>query len=478
MKRYERFDDIDSIADAMRQKAQSIPRTVEGMLELVEHPAGFEIPAMDALVVAPGHFTDVARRGDEKLSEVADALLPRLRQLLDEDVEPGVKQRALYALVRIAGAECPEALAGLESRDFDHERAVLCALTDADAQGARPSTTLPASFAEPIARLCAHGQSDEAPASGSFFFDRPLVWAALRLPDPGPALMVILEKANLRNELARALTQSAGMDVSSAMGGLLTRFEECVSAVEQARERGLPDRNALTTAAIIARMVGRDASVARRAVSILDVVPGTQRVGPKPLRSPDETHMPPLLEAFSVSIEASIDDLDLPSRRTLAGYLLGDYVPFYAIAALAWARLPATDAEALSARFAMDEPRLGPVRWDAVAQAFVALEHRPPALGAIFTGYADTHNLSPALREALERAPVDVEKIRDHDPKGAHQRGAPARHRAGGAAWRHGRLAPDPAQAPRGTVSRHARGRGAAAEARRRRERGLLRRRD
>jgi hypothetical protein len=84
-----------------------------------------------------------------------------------------VKQRALYALVRLEGADVLVALASLESKSGASQQAVLCALTDPDPTGVRPSATLPASFAPAIQRLCRRGQSPGASTDRPRLFENP-----------------------------------------------------------------------------------------------------------------------------------------------------------------------------------------------------------------------------------------------------------------------------------------------------------------
>lgn len=408
LKGYERFDDIDSIASAMRDKASKIGATLDGVLQIVEHPGRFEIDAVDGIVIAPRQVAQVAsRRGGS--DDVANELVPKLRALIDSDVEPGVKQRALYVLVRLEGVECREALAGLDSGDGGSEQAVLCALDDPDFAGNRPASRLPAAYAKPITRLCERGKSEGGPDSW-LVFDRPLVSLALRLPDPGPALIAIIEDAGLRDRLPEAIEASSDVEISSALAALETRFEDCARVIEEAREGGLPNRNAVARAATIASIVGRHPSLAARAASILDLAPGIYELGPpRRARGPERIH--PQLEGFAKLISASIDALDATALESVAKHLLGGYAPFFPTAAAAWVRLDIDRAAPIAARFGEGEPRLRELRWDAAAEAFTAVENPSASLAAIFIEHADSHNLSDALGAALAHAPADVDKI-------------------------------------------------------------------
>ncbi len=400
---YSTYDDADSIAHAKAQRAISKREvSFSGVLRMLEHEAEHENDAFGTVVIDP-ELLEIVASGDAALR---DELVGEARVRWPK-AKGGLRDRLLYALVRVQPPG-PDAIAGLRGTPHD-AIAALRALTDG-ARGLKWIDPAVARFAVlPDALLPAL----EPLARGSDPVD--LVVTALvriRSASVAPLLLEALERDELRARVIDEVAAdpprtSALVEVPDA---IVARFERAAAKIEQARTKGTADRVELLVVAGIAALVRKHDAIARRALTIFDLIPGVLPRSDSDIRARSRVVRERLLPVVRL-IEASLDAFDPRELARLAKFLEGDLPERFPAAAAAWVRLPPGDAIAMTRTWGRGELSLVDARWDDAALAYAAFEGAPAELAAIFRERAGAGAPTPALQKALARGGVDPVQV-------------------------------------------------------------------
>lgn len=378
------FDDADSIAHFKKEQAVAAREvSAAGLLRMLEHEGGYDDDAIVDVVIDPELLQMVAERAG-----LAAEVVPLLREKIPKR-RGNTQRRYFYALVRIAGPEAPEVarlLGGTPPMRQTALEALACFRE-------LPESLLP--LLEPLVREHDSGV---------------LVSVVMRIRSEriAPLLLAALDRDSLRAKVLDELTRP-GMRPSalaSVPPEIVARFEAACAKLEPARKTGLPDRVELLVAASIAALVGPHPALARRTLSVFDIVPG---VLPKNERFGDPTARARVIRQrlvpFVRLLAGTVDALGDAERTTLAGFLAKDPPERWPAAAAAWVRLPEAAARGLMARWPKLDRALEDARWEAAARAFAALPSPPAWLAALFPDRA----MSTAHATA---APVELDATR------------------------------------------------------------------
>lgn len=399
LKKYRDHDDIDSIAHQMGIDLRAAARLDrDGVLSVIEHPAALEMDAAPGVVLYPELIDELAAPAHGALR---DGLWEELRERLTAS-EPGIRQRARYALARLLGPESPEAIDGLSSGQAADEAAVLGAL-------ARTTGPLPERLHAPLEKLLRDGRGKGPGADAFFLFDAPLVSAVLRLPRADALLSVLLEDVDLRAQLGRALDRAQGAFAVAPSPALRARFTAAADRIEKPPAGTLPSRNEIAIAATIARLTPEDPEILERAAVLLDALVALARsLGAIKKQALDEG-----TKALVDTLDHGVGRLSPPARARLARHLVGDWTPLFGLGARAWATLDLEAARALHAEHGRGDGAHVPLRREAMAAALASAKAPRSDLAALLTEGKGALVLTPNLGAALARSTVDPTQIAD-----------------------------------------------------------------
>lgn len=378
--------DAETIAYSRQQKALSEREvSVAGLLRMLE------LGARDHMVIDPWLLDMLAQRGAHD-PVVAEAV-PALRARLASKRRPAVKDRLLYALVRLLGPDAPEVPAALRAGGRE-EYAVLAALTDRIAS--EESGPVRALFEALPRALLPHVAPLFAQRA-----DRVLVDVAVRIPsgEVVPFLLRALEEDDLRSYVLTALAERVPSEPAGVPPEVVARFAQAADEIARARGRGFPDRVALVIAAGIAAVVPRHREIATRALAIFDLVPGPVQAG-QMLR---ERLLP-----FCRLLSSSVDLLAPEDQERLASFLGDRVVERFEPAARAWVRLPTPRALGMVPGWTAGDPTIVAQRWEAAARAYAGLDRPPRELAHVFVERGAAAGITPALAEAIGRGDPDA----------------------------------------------------------------------
>lgn len=379
------IDDTDHMAYAVQQRAiAKSERSTKGLLESLAHIASYDDNALDDIVIDPSLVDEIAERR-HKIDEpiITEASTELQKWLAGRD--GGKRQRALYALVRFFGPTSEFVAKGLSGPPED-QIAVIHALANplhhliATAERSLRFPAVPAELLpllRPLFSLNAVKRRADADENGADWRDSTRILQLLLRIEPGVALDQVhamlldaIDNDEYRPLLHRQLLQgnlsSLRTPVSDAVR---SRFERGASIIEEARKAGLPNRAEISALGILAMLVHPDAMMARRIVSIFDLIGST--TGP-------ETVVP-----FAQFLTASADLLSPDDILKLAAFMTRDPEERLPAAAAAWVRLEPVKAKELARRFHEGDRARVERRWLAAARAHMAYATRKAEIGAL-----------------------------------------------------------------------------------------------
>lgn len=400
------LDDTDSIAYAVRVRAlRDRKRTSAGLLRSLEHIARHEDRVFDDVVIDPEFLDAVAESAAPADREIVAESSEKLREWLT-GADTGNRQRARYALIRFEGPTSELVASGLAGEPLAQIAAVR-ALVDPLAEGVATSSralrfpVIPASLvplvrplfsAKSLAKGADEDDDDDGPPKGP---DAGHLIQLLLRVEPGPAadevgalLLAALDDEDFRPQLHRELTRGALSAIRMpATPAIRARFERGAAILEQSRKAGLPSRVEMTVLGLLAAFVGRDEALARRALTIFDLLGGKLLPGN-------------IVTPFSQLLAASIDLLPPEALAQLAAFMTKDPEERLPAAAAAWVRLDPSKARELARRFNDGEKPRVEKRWLTAARAHLAYPDRKPEIASLIP--------EPSLGAALGDAPSDI----------------------------------------------------------------------
>lgn len=394
LKGYEHHDDIDSIIQQMRKNA-SYKATIPELVRMLEHPALYEDRNFGDLVFVPELLAKVESKHD------SSDILSQLRSWRTTQTQ-GAAQRALFVIVRLAGA-CGEALEGLNSGVADLEVAALVGLME---HFGRVGSESVSELQSPLALLLERGLEASESESGDALlyesmYERALVFAMVLSGSDE-----LIERANadkfLRDELSRlvrerlvpesvlvplkphTITKADAKQIVESLTDALSKkrvpanHQELVALVHQ------PNVAAEHADELI------QAALAYASFSDSGVVPKTT------------------VSSFAGLCRALLDDLTAPMLITTAEALASEHTELYPLAAEAWARLRPTQAAKIAKNFGADAK--GDARWEAAAAGFMRYEHADAKVGELLRERFAT-SPTPGLKAVVATLPVNLDSV-------------------------------------------------------------------
>ena len=391
---------VDALARAVQQRAiAQRERSLEGLLRSLAHIASYEDDAFDDIVIDPGLVDALAEGKHARDQEIVALASVELRRWLD-DRDGGRRQRALYALVRFSGPASELVASGLAGPP-EAQVAVLHALANplyesvATAERDLRFPVLPAELL-PLLRPLLSPKAVKRRADGEVadWRDSARILRLLLRIEPGAApskvhavLLDALEVDEFRPLLHRELMEGELSDLSiAASPAVRGRFERGAAILEKARKAGLPSRVEIAVLGTLAAFVRRDETLARRTVSIFDLI--------------GSTTSPETLVPFVELLTASADLLGPDELLNLASFMTREPEERLPAAAAAWVRLEPAKAKELARRFHEGDRARVERRWLAAARAHMAWPGRKPEIAALIP--------EAALAAALGDAPSEI----------------------------------------------------------------------
>ena len=355
-------DDVDAIADILRQRAIAArARTTEGLLDSLRHPAAYEDDAFGDLVIDVEHVDWFV--SDPKGREMARAAEGELRKWL-AGRDRGLAERALYVLVRLLGPEA-DVVAPALAEPGRIRSAALSALASFD-------ELPPSLFPQLSAIAAAKGKR----GSDALFEDAAtLIAVLLRVrSDAVPGLVVrLLERDELRPAVLEALAKRDVQRLHAVPNEVRERFTRAIDIIEQSRTAGLPSRVELAVAASIVCLVDRDSSMASQALGVFDLL-----VVAKSHRGTSNE-----FRALADFLVRNVEGFDAQQIAKLASLMTAPIEQRFPAAAAAWVRLPLADAKESAKKFGIGPPELTHARWRAVAEAYRSARSPSEEVGAL-----------------------------------------------------------------------------------------------
>ncbi|MDI1442585.1 hypothetical protein [Polyangium sp. 6x1] len=380
---------LDALARAVQQRAIAQRKwSSEGLLASLAHIASYDDATFDDIVIDPG-FVDALAEGTEARDRdiVAEASV-ELRRWLD-DGDGGKRQRALYTLVRFVGPTSELVASGLAGPPED-QLAVIHALANGVRFPVLPAELLP--LLRPLLSPAAVKRRADGDVADWRDSER-IVRLFLRIESRAgsdevhavflDALEVDEFRPLLHRQLARGELSDLRMPASPVVRG---RFERGAAILEKARKAGLPNRVEIVVLGLLAALVRRDEALARRTVSIFDLI--------------GSTTSPETLVPFVELLTGSIDLLGPDELLKLAAFMTWDPEERLPAAAAAWVRLEPAKAKELAQRFHEGDRARVERRWLAAARAHMAWPGRKPEIAALIP--------ETALAAALGDAPSAI----------------------------------------------------------------------
>lgn len=379
------IDDSDHMASAVQQRAMArSKRTTKGLLESLAHSASYDDNAIDDIVIDPSLVDEIAERRHEIDENIIAEASPELRKWF-EGRDKGKRQRARYALVRFFGPTSEFVASGL-SGPIEDQIAVIQALANplhelvATAERILRFPTIPAELLpllRPLFSPKAVQRRSNADENGADWRDSARLLQLLLRIEPGAALdqvhVMLLDAIDndeyrplLHRQLGQSSLSNSRMPVTAAVR---SRFDLGAGIIEEARKAGLPNRTEITALGILVTLVQPDAMMARRIVSIFDLIGST--TGPE------------TVEPFAQFLSVSIDLLGPDELVTLAAFMTRDPEERLPAAAAAWVRLEPAKAKELARRFHEGDRARVERRWLAAARAQMANAQRKLEIGAL-----------------------------------------------------------------------------------------------